>query len=129
MVKQKLLWLDDIRDPTTEKWNNEIAKYIINPLTVDIIWVKNYNEFVKYLNKYNLPNIISFDHDLADEHYDYFEEEVGKYEEKTGMDCCKFLVNYCLDNNLELPQFNIHSANPVGAENMRKYLVNFLKKS
>ena len=118
-----LLWLDDIRDPNTEKWNNEIAKYIINPLTVNIIWVKKYHYFVNYIKENGLPDIISFDHDLSDIHINK-----STYKEKTGMDCCKFLVNYCIDNKLDLPQFNIHSSNPIGAENMRKYLVNFLKR-
>jgi hypothetical protein len=118
---KKLLWLDDIRDPTTEKWNNEIAKYIINPLTVKIIWVRNYYEFIHQINT-NFPDIISFDHDLSDIHCNK-----STYKEKTGMTCAIYLVNYCQNNNINLPQYYIHSSNPVGAENIRKYLSNYIK--
>lgn len=47
--------------------------------------------------------------------------------EKTGYDCAKWLVEYCLDNNLKLPKWNIQSANPVGKDNINGLLLSFSK--
>jgi len=33
-------------------------------------------------------------------------------------------VEYCMDNNVKLPKFSVHSANPTGAKNIREYLKN-----
>lgn len=120
-MKKKLLWLDDVRDPFTEKWNNDIAKYIINPLSVTILWAKNYNEFVSIINT-DFPDLISFDHDLSDIHCSN-----STYKEKNGLTCAQYLVDYCMDNNKRLPGFWVHSANPVGAENIKKFLTNYKK--
>jgi hypothetical protein len=45
--------------------------------------------------------------------------------EKTGYDSVKWLTDFCMDNNLELPRFLVHSQNPVGKENIEKFLENF----
>ena len=50
-----------------------------------------------------------------------------KRETKSGYDCAKWLVDYCLDNGITIPNFGVHSANPVGAENIRGLLVNAMK--
>lgn len=104
---KKLLWLDDVRNPYLEDW------LVFSPIEkpFDCIWVKSYSEFINYIETNGLPNAISFDHDLGTE--------------ETGYDCAKYLVNYCLDNNLNLPIFSSHSANPVGKENILKLLNNF----
>jgi hypothetical protein len=49
------------------------------------------------------------------------------WHEKTGMDCAKWLVDYCLDNKLTLPLYNIQSANPSGKDNIDGLLKNFIK--
>jgi len=74
--------------------------------------------------------MISFDHDLADEHVQYYlralhdgnPDEEPDFIEKTGMACAKWLVNYCLDNDILMPHFSVHSANPSGAENILSLL-------
>lgn len=113
MESKTLLWLDDIRNPFENNW------LIFSPIEepYDVIWLKTYSEFVSYINNNCLPNAICFDHDLGDENT----------EEKTGYDCAKFLVEYCMDNNKELPEFNIQSANPIGKENILSLLNNFKK--
>lgn len=75
--------------------------------------IRSYTEFVKCVIIYDVPKLISFDHDLS--------------EEKTGYDCVKWLCNYCLKNNYSLPDIKYHTCNPVGRENMIKYVENFLK--
>lgn len=78
------------------------------------IGVKNFNEFIIFIKLNGLTKFISFDHDLG--------------EGKTGYDCAKFLISYCLDNNLSLPNWKVHSQNPVGKENIEKLLYNFEKQ-
>lgn len=93
-----------------------------NPIYLEE-WViaRNYSEFITLVTFKGLPDIVSFDHDLAFEHYDGGEQERG-YEEETGADCAKWLVNYCNENSLDLPECWIHSMNPVGAENIKNIL-------
>lgn len=129
MKNKTLLWLDDIRDPMTQDW------LVFSPIErpFNTVWVKSYEEFVDWIINNGLPDGICFDHDLADEHYapqehwdtDWHDHQ--NFKEKTGMDCAKWLVDYCIDNNLNLPLYNIQSANPVGKENINQYLQNFLK--
>jgi len=95
------------------------------------IVVRNYEEFVNYITNNGLPYLISFDHDLADEHYDpsmysgNYDDVAKNFKEKTGMDCAKWLVDYCIDRSEKLPKYVIHSMNPVGAQNILSYLNNF----
>lgn len=95
----KKLYLDDVRNPKSEGW------------TI----VRNYEEFVKYIEKNGLPDEISFDHDLG--------ENI-----KTGYDCAKWLCEYCWGNGLPIPNFNVHSANPVGRDNIIQILQSFQKR-
>ena len=80
------------------------------------------------------PAKISFDHDLADEHYHptmtdpaKYEEIAADFKEKTGMDCAKWLIDFCMDNGLKLPEYVVHSMNPSGARNIHSILYNFTK--
>lgn len=47
--------------------------------------------------------------------------------EKTGLDCAKWLVNYCMDKDLNLPAYEVHSMNPAGGKNILSLLQNFEK--
>jgi hypothetical protein len=110
-----LVWIDDMRDPTVDNWKSVFP--IDNPDKV--VWVKNYDEFVGWITENGLPDGIAFDHDLADK---------GKnLEEKTGMDCAKWLVDYCIDKGVKLPIFGSQSANPPGRQNILSLLNNFSK--
>ena len=37
----------------------------------------------------------------------------------------KYLVEYCLAHQLPLPNYQVHSQNPVGKENIERLLENF----
>ena len=88
-------------------------------LYLDDLWVTpegfgrvyNYADFVEYITQNGLPDFISFDHDLG--------------EDESGYDCAKYLVEYCIEHNLQLPKFSVHSQNPVGKENIERLLNNF----
>ena len=102
----KKLFLDDIRNPNS-----------IYPDTKNKDWdiVRNYNEFVDYIIKNGMPDFISFDHDLG------IGNNVSDYEEKTGYDCVKYLV----ENEIPVKDYRIHSMNPVGKENLKCLLNNW----
>jgi hypothetical protein len=137
-VKSYNLFLDDDENRIPHK-----LSWIELPL-VEWTIVRSYDEFVATIKRDGLPKIVSFDHDLADEHYMEYQrahspnligERKIQYEdftEKTGYDCAKWLGNYCIDNGLQLPLYYIHTLNPIGRqnifsalENARKYLVSF----
>lgn len=112
------LFLDDIRNPkdvTAKILNDE--RYL-SLYQSEWVIVRSYNEFVKLISKKGLPEFISFDHDLG--------EKKGVVQ-PTGMDCAKWLVDYCLDNNKPLPFYRVHSANPAGAANIVGILESFKK--
>ena len=119
------LFLDDIRQP------EDAFTYTNNNLYVNKKWlvVRSYDEFIKFIQENGVPHTVSFDHDLADEHYT--QEQVisyNSYKEKTGFDCATWLINYCMDNKLQLPTgILIHSMNPVGSENIKSLFRTFTK--
>lgn len=129
----KNLFLDDIRIPI------DAFLYTKKLIYVDEQWsiVRSYNEFVEFIEKNGIPEMISLDHDISTEHYAPQEhwENYDKwaaeqnFTEKTGMDCVKWIVNYCMDNGIKFPIWHIHSMNPVGSDNMKSYITSFLKHS
>jgi hypothetical protein len=136
-MNRTLLWLDDLRDPTDNIWNNWIARQGLNPMNYDITWVKNYDDFTNWIVNNGLPDVVCFDHDLgqdiAIERYTTGgmsktqAKKLKKLETMSGFDATKWMVNYCMDNDLRLPDWYIQSANPVGAENIKSYLQSFVK--
>ena len=120
------LFLDDMRKPV------DVCLYFepkeVRPLYEEEHWeiVRSYEEFVNHIVEKGLPACISFDHDLADEHYHNIQGNTD-FNEKTGYECAKWLVEYLLEHNLELPVVYCHSMNPVGKENILKLFENFLK--
>jgi len=134
-MKQKI-YLDDVRTPVNPEW----------------VVVRSYDEFVEKVRELGFENIevISLDHDLGDTAMsEYFNNVSPNYtldysniEEKTGMDCAKWLVDYYYDNynlaedlisrkskkilGITFPKVYTHSANPIGSANIMGYINNFL---
>ena len=125
----KKLFLDDIRNP--KDCANGLVPTNLNKFYWEDDWfiVRTHNEFVDWISKNGLPDFISFDHDLADEHYvmDFSRILDAIPLEKTGYDSAKWLGNYCMDRKLKLPSYVVHSQNPVGKANIIGYLTNLLK--
>lgn len=92
------LFLDDERHPKTER---------------SFIVVRSFDEAVQFVEENGIPEYISFDHDLG----------TGE----SGYDFAKWICTYMLDNigTAKMFEWNVHSANPVGAENINAYLRNF----
>lgn len=105
------LFLDDIRFPPIHNGSH----WVIARNMDDAIW---------YVENKGIPYHISFDHDLADDHY-----IIGQKHEKTGYDFAKWFCDYVLKNNIDLPNnfnYNVHSMNPAGAANINHYMHNFM---
>jgi hypothetical protein len=121
-IEKKRLYLDDVRTPLSDDW----------------IIARNYEEFVSIIKFHGLENfeIISLDHDLGEQSMiEYYTNVKNNYmldynnivDEKTGYDCCKFLVSESMSKNIPLPQIYVHSANPIGSANMMGYINNYFK--
>lgn len=105
-MKEKIIWLDDTREPISLLEDGFYKES-------DIRICRNYSQFVEAIQKDGLPEIICFDHDLG--------------EEKSGYDCAKFVVDYCIKNKVKLPQWYIQSMNIVGSMNINSLLKNYKK--
>lgn len=113
-----MLFLDDVRDPKTT--------YMF--VTGNVRVARTYGEFVSLIEKYGLPTIVAFDHDLGDnksllDSYpkkEWFSKELNRA--YTGADAARYLVQYCLDNKKKLPLTMVHSANPDGAANIHSII-------
>lgn len=92
MYKLYNLFIDDIRYPQNS--NDVIAR--------------NSEEAINIIRSHGMPKRISFDHDLGGD--------------DTSIVFIRWLTDYLLDHPTNLPNdfsYDIHSANPVGAENIR----------
>lgn len=87
----KRLYLDDVRTPP-QGW--AVAR--------------SHAEFVDWVAQNGVPDIVSFDHDLGD----------TSCPEMTGYDSAKWLCGHCVDNGIPLPEWAVHSSNPVGRDNI-----------
>lgn len=127
----KALYLDDVRTP-----NQNLEGY--EPWAV----VRSFDEFTNWIKTHGVPEYISFDHDLADEHMkDWYRNqargnhtiEYQTFKEKTGLDCLMYLVDKAQTDeanrtNAVFPKhINVHSANPIGARNIASLASNFAK--
>ncbi len=98
------LYLDDERTPKTNR---------------DWVIVRSYGEAVEYVKKNGIPNYISFDHDLGEIN------TVGT--DFNGYTFAKWICDYIVETDGTMFDWNVHSANPIGAENINTYLNNFTK--
>jgi hypothetical protein len=129
------IFLDDERVPSDVSW--------LELPSVEWTVVRNHKEFVSLLKSAYENGVaiehISFDHDLADEHYKVMQEEVRHTAfvddteggmnvtfdygtEKTGYDCAKSFFDLLLDNGGSFPTFTVHSLNPVGKKRIQEFL-------
>ena len=120
------LYLDDVRTPIENLPNAE-------PWVV----VRNYDEFVDYIEANGIPDVVSFDHDLAKEHMnDYYDQmlkegyqtpDYASYKEKTGLDCARYLITYSIKTNTPIKSCVVHSHKPVRSMNIKNEINSFKK--
>lgn len=88
------LFLDDLRD----------VSYV--PHRSNFKVARSTDEAITLVDKYGIPEFISFDHDLG--------------ETDRAMDFLKILYSKFPDG--PVPEFQIHSSNPVGRDNISSYM-------
>ncbi len=84
----------------------------------DAVIVRDFWEFKRTINERGIPKFISFDHDLGCMTY-------------TGKSCAEYLICRMFDYPKEaLKEFDfyVHSQNPIGAENIRRLLEQFIEE-
>lgn len=102
--------------------------------------VRTYDQFVRYIEMNGLPHLISFGHDLAAEHTedllsdenweksnDEIELNYDSYKEPSGYHAARFLIDYCFENQLKIPQCTVHTGNSVGGKNIIELINGYLK--
>lgn len=116
------LFLDDMRYPEeVSALRGMPSDWVIARTAKDAQW---------YVRRRGMPDFISFDHDLADEHYGDAGEAIAiigydRYEEQTGLHFAKWLCDLVAKGELDMPagfKYHVHSMNPVGAENIRRQM-------
>ena len=100
-------------------------------------WViaRSYDDFVFIIKEKGLPDMVSFDHDLAPEHYEYVlsddnwdknDEEIiidyDSFKEKTGYHAAEWLLEYCWNKLLKTPILLVHSQNKIGKKNIENLI-------
>lgn len=136
------VFIDDIRFPK-DAWiypRRDDKKFIISGKSLEKIsgipngnWdiVRSYAEFVAYIEKNGIPDVISFDHDLHPEHMDHYHAvtsrigiiEYGNLKIPTGKHCAEYLIDKWKEGGkLKTPICYVHSANHWGAMNIKEVL-------
>ena len=92
------LYIDDIRFPPADR---------------EWIVCRSSQEALDRVAEMGMPQFISFDHDLGEE-------------DTTMVFLCR-MVNEVWDGVSVPPDYQIHSANPVGAENIRSFMDSWRK--
>ena len=96
------LYIDDIRNP---------------PNLTEWIVVRSSEQAINYVKENGMPNFASFDHDLGGD--------------DTSMVFLKWLIDYDMDNKGQIIpsdfSWTIHSANPVGKDNIDSLLKAYMK--
>ena len=97
------IWLDDCRRPNL-------------PDDKLVFWSRDYDGFVSAVRTFGEDIgkcMIHFDHDLGGD--------------KSGYDCAKWLIDWCIENDYKVPDYTIHSANPVGRKNIESVFESYWK--
>lgn len=108
------LFIDDERNPIDVTWGSWQDQALYRD--GDWLIARDWNEVLELVVSLGFPQMISFDHDLGDN-------------TRNGYEIAQKLCDMIMDG-VEVPrgfQYRIHSKNPVGAENINKYMNNFLK--
>src|SRR5438128_2164986 len=99
IVMSYKLFLDDYREPRdcSVYMRSRIGFRYLVYLEEEWTIAKTYDHFTYIITNFGLPDFISFDHDLAEEHYlnDIGTSNPANGSEPTGYHCAKWLITYC----------------------------------
>jgi hypothetical protein len=111
------LFLDDKRNPQDVFW--------VKLPAVPWVVVRSFDVFVRIVLERGVPEIVSFDHDIAPEHEEYACARYIPYDkltEKTGCHAARWLYAYCSKSGKPLPTCFIHTLNGAGRANIEAVL-------
>jgi hypothetical protein len=111
------LFLDDFRYVEWVSW-------IAYPAGPSWYMSRHYYDFVETIEEKGLPDLVSFDYDL--DLNDIFIKGEKPY--KTGLDCAKWLIEYCEKNKLPFPRAAVHSTNIEGSKAIYETVKAYLEK-
>lgn len=94
-------------------WNLYIDDLRFPPADRDWLVCRSTQEALERVAAMGMPQFISFDHDLG--------------ESDTTMVFLRRLVNEVWDGTTSPPDYVIHSANPVGSQNIRSFMESWRK--
>ena len=106
-----------------------------NPVYRNCITIKNYKDFVEYIETNfqkdgSYPGFISFDFHLSDVTLSITEDKTIFYNEdcyqETGYECALWVINFCKSHNLPIPKYFIHDDNSYGKRKISKIFSNIV---
>ena len=123
------LFLDDERMPKKATVNFKTLEAVSGIGNTQWEIVRNFEAFVAIVEGKGAPAVVSFDHDLGEEHINELvvngnAADYSKFR-NTGYSCAEFLCNFCRERSIPFPRWFVHSFNPVGAENIRQLIHNY----
>lgn len=114
------LFIDDIRDPHYR----ECRQSGVNP-RLEWVIARTSEEAKKIVLERGMPERMALDHDLGYVEVEQAGELTFKVDEVPTF--LKWLVNEFWNGSDKVPEYTIHSANPVGAQNMRAFMESWKK--
>jgi hypothetical protein len=96
--------------------------------------VRNYNDFCEFIDKFGIPEIVSFDHDLDTSHMEHYfnvtlKTGVIEYENlkiPTGKHCAEYFVDKWKEAGKPKVYVHVHSANRWGQTEIKNVLKELL---
>ena len=104
--KADYLFIDDTKEPSDVYW---VA--LPNPPTWRVI--KTCQEFKEYLAEHGVPKFVAFDYDL------------GMASKGNGVDCAKYLIEFCKKEKKPMPDWIGHSAIQTGRQVVEEVLLTY----
>ncbi len=88
-----------------------------NPVDKDWTIIRSYHDFIFVVNQsFDEIKLISLDYHLND----------PISPEKTGLDCAKYLINYCEKNHKPLPRIFVHDRAITEVQEIIQFVNNYL---
>jgi hypothetical protein len=118
------LFLDDIRKPKDGFLYGEEKNLLEYSGTQNCEWevVRNYEDFCGFIDKFGIPAMVSFDHDLHLEHIRHYHDvtaqtgviEYANLKHKTGKHCAEYFIEKWREAKRPKVKIYVHSANRWG---------------
>lgn len=138
-VKKIHLFLDDVRHPNAATlWGeNPPCPLLKKSGIASANWaiVRDYDQFVAFIEKNGIPDTVSFDNDLFDVcDYRINDDQLKKqfamdgwqeFTIKTGAHCAEYLVKACKARGVPIPKYYIHTANSAARPIIQQILENY----